>query len=125
LAKVLLAGWVILLTVLIKIFSLQSVLQFSTTCPATTTPFIAPGRLVIMLDQLLSLNFLAFTPTCWKRAIILHRFLALQGLPTRIVFGVQRNEANKLSGHAWLEFQGQPFLEAQTPEFVPTCSFPN
>jgi Transglutaminase-like superfamily len=118
------AGWVVLLTLLTKIFSLQRVLQFITVHPAPAKQFIETDKIVSLLDQLLSLNVLAFTPTCWKRAIILHRFLALQGLPTRIVFGVQRDAANKLSGHAWLEFQGQPFLEMQTPQFVPTFSFP-
>ncbi len=80
--------------------------------------------MVTMLDQLLGLNFLAFTPTCWKRTIILHRFLAFQGITTRIVFGVKRDDANKLSGHAWLEYQGHPFLESQPPDFIPTFSFP-
>ena len=119
------AGWVVLLTLLTKIFSLQRVLRFITVRPVPSKQFIAPDKIVALLDQLLSLNVLAFTPTCWKRAIILHRFLALQGMTTHIVFGVQRDEANNLSGHAWLEFEGQPFLEAQSPEFVPTFSFPD
>ncbi len=118
------AGWVVLVTLLTKIFSLQRVLQSITVRPAPSKQFIATDKIVSLLDQLLSLNVLDFTPTCWKRAIILHRFLDLQGFTTRIVFGVQRDEAQKLSGHVWLEFQGQPFLEAQSPEFVPTFSFP-
>ena len=96
-------GCVVLVTVLTKILSLQQVLQFITVRPVPSKPCIATDKIVSLLDQLLSLNVLAFTPICWKRAIILHRFLALQGLPTLIVFGVQRDEAKKLSGHAWLE----------------------
>jgi hypothetical protein len=119
------AGGVVLVTLLTKIFSLQRVLQFITVRPAPSNQFITTDKIVSLLDQLLSLNIFAFTPTCWKRAIILHRFLAFQGLPTRIVFGVQHDEAQKLSGHAWLEFQGQPFLESQPPQFIATFSFPS
>ena len=87
-------GWIILLTVLMKIFSLQRVLKFSTTCSAKTDQFIAPDRIVSVLDQFLGLNFLAFTPTCWKRAIILHRFLALTGIhhPHRLWCATRRCE---------------------------------
>lgn len=118
------AGWVVWLTFLTKIFSLQRILQFISVRPAPARQSIATDRIVSLLDQLLSLNVFAFTPTCWKRAMILHRFLALQGVTTRIVFGVQRDAANKLSGHAWLELHGLPFLEPQPPDFVPTFSFP-
>ena len=66
-----------------------------------------------MLDALLALDWLCFTPTCWKRAAVLNRFLALQGIEARIVFGVRREEA------------GQPLLEKSTPDYIVTFSYPS
>jgi hypothetical protein len=121
------AGWVVLLTFFLKIFSLPRTLRLISKSPRrhATNQFISPSNLGIFLDRLLSLNFFVFTPSCWKRAIILHRYLARQGLATRIVFGVQRDASQNLAGHAWLEFEGQPFLEAQAPDYYPTYSFPS
>ncbi len=119
------AAWVMLLSLLVKFWSLQRVLQIITPGHISQQRTASPAHLAKLLDRILNLNFLAFTPTCWKRAIVLYRFLALSGIATRIVFGVQRAEAQKLSGHAWLEYQGQPFLEAFPPNYFPTYFFPD
>src|SRR5215213_8193394 len=42
------------------------------------------------IDSLLAINLFIFKPVCWKRAIVLQRYLALSGIRTRIVFGVKR-----------------------------------
>lgn len=118
-----LSVWVVLLSILVKFWSLPRVLQIITPASAAQPRTLSPAQLANLLDRVLSLNFLVFTPTCWKRAIVLHRFLTLSGFTTRIVFGVQRDSEKKLAGHAWLEFQGEPFLEAQPPAYVPTWSF--
>jgi hypothetical protein len=77
-----------------------------------------------VLDSVLATDFWVFTPTCWKRAPVLHRFLALRGIETRIVFGVRREGEDTLSGHAWLEREGRPLLEADAPDYRVTYSFP-
>lgn len=122
-----LGWWVLLTSTLLRYCSLQRSLRLLTWRPAfaARTNVILPTQVAATLDQILRLDFWVFTPTCWKRAIVLHRFLALSGVATKIVFGVQRDGEKKLAGHAWLEHQGEPFLEAQPPDYVPTYCFPN
>lgn len=81
--------------------------------------------LATAIDALLAINLFVFKPVCWKRAAVLHRFLALRGIETRIVFGVRKDEADELTGHAWLECEGQPILEPQTPGYTVTYIFPS
>jgi len=82
------------------------------------------ARLARLLDALLATDVLCFTPTCWKRAPVIHRFLALEGIETRVLFGVRRDGAGELGGHAWLEAGGQPLLETTAPDYKVTYSFP-
>jgi hypothetical protein len=83
------------------------------------------AALARLLDSLLATDFWVFTPTCWKRAPVLHRYLALKGIETRILFGVRRDGEDALSGHAWLEAGGQPLLEKTPPDYKVTYSFPS
>ncbi len=121
------ATWVAWLSLFIKISTLPRVLSFISISPRGEKPkhsLLTQQRLAQLLDRLLGLNVLCFTPTCWKRAPILHRYLALYGIETRIVFGVRKEEESLLAGHAWLEADGQPLLESSPPQFTPTYSFP-
>jgi hypothetical protein len=88
-------------------------------------PPVSDERVVQLLDSLLALDALCFTPTCWKRAAVLHRRLALRGRETRIVFGVRRGGEESLSGHAWLEAGGVPLYEVEAPEYSVTYCFPS
>lgn len=85
---------------------------------------LVQAKLARLLDTLLATDFLFFTPTCWKRAPVLRRFLALQGIETRVVFGVRRVGGDELGGHAWLEAGGEPLLEPTAPDYKVTYSFP-
>jgi hypothetical protein len=122
------SAWVAALSLLVKFMPLPRALGV-----------VAPGRLghaaagdsaetqatlARLLDSVLASDFWVFTPTCWKRAPVLHRYLALRGIETRIVFGVRREGDNALSGHAWLEREGRPLLEAEAPDYRVTYSFP-
>src|ERR1051326_4066800 len=82
------------------------------------------AKLARLLDALLATNVLCFTPTCWKRAPVLHRFLALEGIETRVLFGVRRDGAGELGAHAGLEAGAQPLLESTAPDYKVTYSFP-
>jgi Transglutaminase-like superfamily len=79
---------------------------------------------VRLLDSLLATNLLFLTPTCWKRAPVLRRFLALEGITTYIVFGVKRKGDDQLNGHAWLEADGNPVYEQTRPEYKITFRYP-
>jgi Transglutaminase-like superfamily len=72
----------------------------------------------------LSVDLLTLKPICWKRAAILHRYLARKGINSRIHFGVRNNADGAVSGHAWLESGGTAVLESQPPDYVVTYSFP-
>jgi hypothetical protein len=77
------------------------------------------------IDLLLGTDLLIFKPICWKRAAILHRYLALNGITTRIVFGVRKGTDGAVDGHAWLEANGKPLLETIIPDYVVTYTFPS
>lgn len=123
------AAWVVWLSFLIRFMPLPRVMRMVAPRVRRRSRQIADAARVQaetarLLDVLLNTNFWVFTPTCWKRAPVLHRFLALKGIETRILFGVRQAGAGLLSGHAWLEAGGEPLLEAAPPEYTVTFSFP-
>jgi hypothetical protein len=121
-------AWVFALSLLIKFMPLHRAIGFvaprraARNAPADAEDVQA--RLARLLDSVLAADFWVFTPTCWKRAPVLHRYLALSGIDTRVLFGVRRDGTDVLSGHAWLEASGQPILEKTPPDYKVTYSFP-
>jgi hypothetical protein len=116
------AWWVVVLSIAARLFSLPRALEIvagrrdrSATDPATQE------RLARSIDLLLSADVWMFKPICWKRAAVLHRYLS----QTRIIFGVRNDSSGKVTGHAWLEAEGQPILETTPPEYVATYKFPS
>src|SRR5437763_7577693 len=118
------AGWVLALSLLIKLLPLPRVLRLVTVQPRAARQPLPAERLAQLIDLLLGLNLFVFTPTCWKRAPVLQRFLALNGLETRILFGVRKTGSAPLDGHAWLEHNGQPVFETTRPEYLVTYAYP-
>ena len=121
------AFWVAVLSVLIKVLPLPRALKFiAPKRPGARVPeaLATQERIARLLDSVLSADFFVFTPICWKRAPVLHRYLALNGIETRVVFGVCREGEDALSGHAWLEANGKPILETTLPDYIVTYSFP-
>jgi hypothetical protein len=119
------AWWVAVLSVVARFYSLPRALQIvagNTKQPAHTNA--NENDLARAIDRLLAIDFLIFTPVCWKRAAVLHRYLSRNGIPTRIIFGVRNERGGKVAGHAWLEHEGRPILENTPPEYVVTYSFP-
>jgi hypothetical protein len=122
------AFWVLALVCLLRLFSLQRAVGMVAGVRAGAAPPPDPlatqQRLAAVLDSLLAADFWVFTPTCWKRAPVLRRFLALAGIETRVVFGIRKGADGKLDGHAWLEAGGEPLLEANPPDYRQTFAFP-
>ena len=71
-----------------------------------------------------AIDLFVFRRSCWKRAIVLHRFLALNGIESRINFGVRKESNGTLNGHAWLEHGGRPILEHDAGAYVVAFSLP-
>ena len=121
-------AWVVILSALVRLVPLPRVMNLVAPRRVKTSTRPdgdgEPARLALLLDSVLAADFWVFTPTCWKRAPVLHRYLALRGIPTRVLFGVRREGADVLSGHAWLEAGGRPILEKTPPDYKVTYSFP-
>lgn len=120
------ALWVVVVSIVARITSLPRAQRIASARIRSTCaqPSETPAQLARTIDTLLRLDLFVFRPSCWKRALVLHRFLALNGIESRINFGLQRNEGGTVSGHAWLEYQGRPFLENQAGSYVVTFSLP-
>ena len=122
------AAWVSILSLLVKFQPLPRALQMVSVRPPQDPqdPSIeTEKKLARAIDLLLGTNLLIFKPTCWKRAAILHRYLALHGIATRIVFGMRKAADGAVDGHAWLEVAGKPILETTVPNYKVTYAFPS
>ena len=121
-------AWVVALSLLVKLMPLPRAMALVAPRRAARVEpadaALVQARLARLLDSVLAADFWVFTPTCWKRAPVLHRYLALSGIDTRVRFGVRREGSDALSGHAWLEAGGEPILEKTPPDYKVTYSFP-
>ena len=116
------AWWVVVLSAAARVFSLPRALEIVAGRQDRTTADPATQKqLARMIDLLLSADVWMFKPSCWKRAAVLHRYLS----QTRIIFGVRNDSSGTVTGHAWLEAEGQPILETTPPEYVATYRFPS
>ena len=120
------AAWVVVLSTTARFCPLPTALNLLTVKPAgkSGASFDQP-EIVSAVDAVLGLKFLVFKPICWKRASLLHRFLGQRGCDTTIVFGVRKDSAGKLAGHAWLENGGKAILESEEPNYAVTYRFPS
>ena len=125
------AFWVSLLSLLVKLRPLPRALQLVSakprTAPADSVEVAEDkmNRLARAMDSLLRTDMFVFKPICWKRAGVLHRYLTLSGIDSRIVFGVRRGAQGEVDGHAWLESNGEPILETTAPNYKVTYAFPS
>lgn len=125
------ALWVSLLSLLVKLRPLPQALHLVAARPRTAHEDAAEiaeetmNRLARAMDALLRTDLFVFKPSCWKRAAVLHRYLALSGINSRIVFGVRRGAQGEVDGHAWLESNGTPILETTAPNYKVTYAFPS
>jgi hypothetical protein len=121
------ATWVMVLSGLVKVYSLPRALHLvsANTRPKRNERRLGADELSTAIDSVLGANFFIFKPSCWKRATVLHRYLALEGINTRIIFGLRKEGEGELKGHAWLESEGQPILESTLPTYNVTYVFPS
>ncbi len=122
------ALWVSLLSLLVKLRPLPRALELvaaKSKGRSTQREAERMNELARAMDSLLRAELFVFKPICWKRAAVLHRYLTLSGIDSRIVFGVRRGPKGEVDGHAWLEADGAPILEATPPNYKVTYSFPS
>ena len=120
------AFWVAMLSLMVKVLPLPTTFRVITPrikSKAPDDPQAIQDKLARLIDRLLAVDLFVFTPTCWKRAAILHRYLALNGIPNRVIFGVRNAQEKILEGHAWLEADDQPILEKIVPQYTKIYAF--
>jgi len=120
------ATWAVVLSTTVRFCALPTALNLLTVKPAgkSGASFDQP-EIVSAVDAVLGVNVLVFTPICWKRASLLHRFLGQRGCDTTIVFGLRKDSGGELAGHAWLENGGKAILESEEPNYTVTYRFPS
>jgi len=120
------ACWVVLISIVARLTSLPRAQRMA--CAGTRSRSararVAPEALAAAIDGVLGMELFVFHRSCWKRAMVLQRFLTFNGIESRINFGVQKTSDGTVNGHAWLEYQGQPFLEPDAGTYVVTFSLP-
>lgn len=122
------ALWVSLLSLFVKLRPLPRALELvaaKSKGRSTQPEAERMNELARAMDSLLRAELFVFKPICWKRAAVLHRYLSLSGIDSRIVFGVRRGPKGEVDGHAWLESNGAPILEATAPNYKVTYAFPS
>ena len=118
------ANWLVLFTILMRFVSMPRALKFVSAPLRNGAGNIDEKELASALDSLMSAGVFLFRPSCWKRAAILHRYLALGGIESRINFGLRKDDDGEMRGHAWLERSGRAILETTAPDYKITYSFP-
>jgi hypothetical protein len=119
------AAWVAILSALVKVWPLPRAMRFVSTQAQRKASRVFPREdLATAVDAILEANLSVFKPICWKRAAILHRYLAIHGIESRINFGMRKEVDGTFSGHAWLEKDGAPIFEPTVPNYNVTFSFP-
>ena len=120
------AFWVIIFSAAVRFRSLPAALQLlSPSARKEPTWHVDEEEIAGAVQAVLGMNFFVFRQICWKRAALMYRFLALQGNATTIVFGLRKEHADDLKGHAWLEANGKPIMEPEAPDYTVTYTFPS
>lgn len=121
------AFWVVLISVLARLTSLpraQRIASFGLRSTSAAGVSVTPAELGRAIDSVLGIDLFVFRRSCWKRAMVLQRFLSLNGIESRLNFGVQKAIDGTVNGHAWLEHQGRALLESDAGAYVVTFSLP-
>jgi hypothetical protein len=114
-------AWIAFLTLFGRLLPLKTTLRLLDT-RRRGPKRVSAERLAALADAIFRADILH--RSCWKRAAVLRRYLLLNGIETQVVFGIRKG-AEELAGHAWLERDGTPFLEAGEPDYVVTFRYPS
>ena len=114
------AAWIVFLTLFGRFLSLRTMFRLLDTRRRDVAG-LPPERIAARVDRIFRADIVH--RSCWKRAAVLRRYLLLNGIETSVVFGVRKGE-EQLAGHAWLERDGEPFLEETPPDYVVTLRYP-
>lgn len=87
--------------------------------------FARAKRIQRYADGLMRRRPFGTKPVCWRRALVLYRMLPSgRGGDVRIFFGVQKEAAGELEGHAWVELNGVAVDGTQPGRYHITVAYP-
>ncbi len=52
-----------------------------------------------------------FNFKCYKRSLVMYKYCCLNGINCKFIMGMRSLSNNRRFGHAWIEVNGQPYLE--------------
>lgn len=118
-------AWIVIVTIVARLFRLQTIYRLTETRRRwNASAIVPPEELARRIDRVFRAGILT-DGTCWKRAAVLRRYLLLSGIETDVLFGVRKQNDGALAGHAWLERDGVPFLEREEPQYTVTFRYPS
>ncbi|HEX2832692.1 MAG TPA: lasso peptide biosynthesis B2 protein [Thermoanaerobaculia bacterium] len=116
--------WIAVISIVARLLPLPAMFRLAETRRRWSPPARLPAEEIARrIDRLFHAG-LVKDGSCWKRAAVLRRYLLLSGIETEVVFGVRREDEDRLVGHAWLERDGLPFLEREEPRYTVTFRYP-
>lgn len=119
------SAWVVLISAVGPLVSLSTMFRLAETRRRWPPSALIPEEEIARRIDRVFHSGLVTDGTCWKRATVLRRYLLLNGIETDVVFGVRKESAGSLAGHAWLERGGLPFLEREEPRYTVTFRYPS
>lgn len=104
-------GWRVALPVLRRRMGLTALVELATHPHPHSPPDLAGRRRALRLAHAL---FRRTEGTCLERSLLLFRYLGRAGAAPELVVGFMRH-GEGMMGHAWVEVEGNPVLEAGDP----------
>jgi len=123
------AGWVCLLPILLRIYSLSTLLQRLAPDRVrerkNATVKMEQVAIVVRVCNLRLFRWPIFPRACLRQSLTLYRTLTRMGYPSEIHFGIRKDGA-ELRGHSWVTLQGKPVADsAQSGMFKVVYSYPS
>jgi len=118
------AGWILILPVMLRRYDLGEMIRRIT--PRGATARYDTHKLTVFVNWWLNRNVAMFEPTCFRRSLVLYRFMCESGEPVRIHYGIKNKSEGGNEGHSWLSIDGKPFgLDGESAgDYRETFSFP-
>jgi hypothetical protein len=107
-----------------RFVSLPALVRLFDGRPRRTAGVVDAGRLAWLVTAVLHRTHR--DAYCMRRSLLLFALLRRRGMPVRVCFGIARS-GQGLTGHAWVELDGEPLAESADPRraFVETLSYPS
>jgi hypothetical protein len=125
--EILLLAWSVgllaALPVLLRVLPLPTlVILYGARPLSAVLPPLAPDRLLWLIRGLLHQRIGMVRPNCLKQSLVLFHFLRQWDAPVALFLGVATH-GGTLTGHCWVELDGQPLGEGDDPQRVFTIVY--